>query len=392
MKRRLFAISLLLLLATSTFLGAFFRSVDAQTAPDAYTAYKLNMRTGPGTAFEIIAALEPSTGLVLEARNGDMSWLLAQTVDGALRGWVASLYLDYQAGFSATRLPLSDETMAFAPQAVGPAQPADNGAENPGTAGALPPSGQAPALEALPIVPTMTANARAIFQRGQALGNNANVVTKIGECNSMSYAFLNPFNTGQYELGRYRDLQPVIASMRFVNPSQATGAGFTASTVLEGGYGNPSVCGALSPLECEYRQSRPSVAFIMLGMHDVHFLDGQQYESAMRTIIETSIEYGVIPVLTTFPIWPEPDYRTEARFAFNATLVRLAREYDVPLMNYWCAAQSIPHSGVGEDHVHITERGDSWTAFTGDEQQYGMTMWNLVALQTLKQIQQTVLH
>jgi hypothetical protein len=95
----------------------------------------------------------------------------------------------------------------------------------------------------------------------------------------------------------------------------------------------------------------------------------------------------VIPVLTTFPIWPDGDVRTLYRFEFNTILVNLAREYDVPLMNFWLAAQSVQHSGVGVDHVHITERGDNWTAFNGDESQWGMTMWNLAALQTLDQIQ-----
>ena len=72
--------------------------------------------------------------------------------------------------------------------------------------------------------------------------------------------------------------------------------------------------------------------------------------------------------------------------------MNLAREYDVPLMNFWRASQSVEHSGVGVDHVHITERGDNWTDFNGEENQWGMTMWSLVGLQTLDQIRTNAMN
>lgn len=376
------------LVAVTLLIGVGPIPATAQGNADGYTSYQLNLRTGPGATYDVITILEANVGMIFEGRTEDLSWLLGHTEDGAFRGWVASLYLRYQEGFIAARLPISEEIVSYQVPAE-PEAPVDLASAP--IEGDLPPTGLAPTLESLPIVPTITNNARVIYQRGQALGNNANVVTKVGECNSMSYAFLNPFSTGQYDLGPYGNLQTVISSMQFVNPSLATGAGFTSMSVVESGYGDPALCGSLSPLECEYQHERPSVAFIMLGMHDVHFLSAQQYEQAMRRVIETSINNGVIPVLTTFPVWPGGDTRTAARFTFNSILVRLAQQYDVPLMNYWRASQSIPHSGVGIDHVHITERGDMWTSFNGEEYEYGMTMWNLVALQTLAQIQQVAM-
>jgi uncharacterized protein YraI len=350
----------------------------AQSEPDARTSYQLNMRTGPGMDYDVVVTLSADVGIVFEGRNADMSWLLGHTEDGAYRGWVASLYMYYREGFSAARLPFSNEITAYQAPPAGGVAPSAEG---------LPPSGLAPSLESLPIVPAISANARTIFQRGQALGNNAHVVTKVGECNSMSWAYLVPFNQGDYDLGAYGYLQRAISGTTFVPNSAAAGAGYTAATVLDPAWADPGLCAGLSPLECEYEHSRPSVAFIMLGMQDVHFLSAQQYEQSMRRIIEISLGHGVIPVLTTFPIWPDGDVRTLYRFEFNTILVNLAREYDVPLMNFWLAAQSVQHSGVGVDHVHITERGDNWTAFNGDESQWGMTMWNLAALQTLDQIQ-----
>jgi hypothetical protein len=366
--------------------------VEAQSDPDAHTTYQLNLRTGPGANYPVITVLAADTGMIFEARNADMSWLLGYTVDGAYRGWVDSLYLYYREGFAAFRLPFSDEVLPASAPAAPSAADAPPIAGAPPSAGGLAPSGAAPDLESLPIVPAISGSARAIFQRGQALGNNAHVVTKVGECNSMSWAYLVPFNQGSYELRSYGYLQRAIDGTTFVNNSAAAGAGFTASSVLDGTFSDPGRCNGLSPLECEYRSSKPSVAFVMLGMQDVYFLSAQQYEQDMRQIIQTSLDYGVIPVVTTFPIWPDGDMRTQNRFEFDRILVNLAHEYDVPLMNFWLAAQSVQHSGVGVDHVHISERGDNWTSFSGDQYQWGMTMWNLAALQTLDQLQTNAMN
>ncbi|MBN1564968.1 MAG: hypothetical protein JXA10_14070 [Anaerolineae bacterium] len=370
-------------------------SVVAQDGPQGFTSYQLNMRSGPGATYDVITILSSNTGLILEARNADTSWVLGHTEDGVFRGWVASLYLYYQDGFSPVRLPVSEEVVNYTPAASAGADSAADAnvvaVDAPSSEG-LAPSGVNETLESLPIVPSVSGYMRTIFERGQALGNQANVVTKVGECNSMSWAFLAPFNDGNYDLGAYGYLQNAISQATFVNPSAAALDGYTSLSVLDPSWADPSMCSGLAPLECEYQRSKPSVAFIMLGMHDVHFMGVGEYEQAMRRIVEISLDHGVIPVLTTFPVWPDGDGRTQARFDFNTTLVRLASEYGVPLMNFWRASQSVQHSGVGVDHVHITERGDLWTSFNGDEYQYGMTMWNLVALQTLDQIQRVAIN
>lgn len=370
----------------------------AQDGADAVTQYQLNMRTGPGLDYDVLTVLASQTGLTLEARDADASWLLARTADGAHRGWVASLYLTFGDGVNALALPLSDEVMPAPPPVIAeppasdPSGAADSANDDApiSPADGAPSASQAPHLDAIPLVSGVGPRTRTIFERGQALGNDPTIVTKVGECNSMSWAFLRPFNVGAYDLGDYGYLQSTIDAFYFVENSAATAAGYTSAQVLDSFYADPGRCRGLAPLECEYQDSRPSVAFIMLGMQDVNFLTSQQYTDAMREIIELSIEYGVIPVITTFPVWADGSGKTNQRIIFNTILVNLAREYGVPLAHFWKASQDVQNAGVGVDHVHITERYDNFCSFTGEQFAYGMDMWNLVALQTLAAIQQQV--
>jgi hypothetical protein len=259
-------------------------------------------------------------------------------------------------------------------------------------------------LDSMPVVPAIGPRVSAIYARGQALGNNPHVFAKMGDCNSESLAFMSFFGTGDYTLGPYSYLQPTIdffsvspapgITNSFVNQSAAAHTGFTSPSVLDPAWGDPARCPAgVSPLDCEFDRIRPSVVLIMFGLADIHWIGAAEYEQAMRQIVETSIDRGVIPVLTTFPTWPgEHDGTVLARrLQFNAIVVNLAQEYGVPLMNFWRAAQPLPICGLEGDLLHLSFSGVPSTSLTGDEETWGFTMWNLIALQTLDALRVHVL-
>ena len=230
----------------------------------------------------------------------------------------------------------------------------------------------------LPIVPEISDHTRAIYQHGLELGNNPQAFSKIGDCGSTPAWFLGDFDRGTkyYRLGEFQYLQPVIEAFNgsYSRTSLAAKSGFNASSVFATLWSDRSVCDANeTPIACEYRLNRPILAFITLGSNDV--FHQESFEPQMRQIIEFSIEQGIIPVLATKADNAEKDG------SINATIARLAREYNLPLWNYWRAVEPLPDHGLQEDGVHLT-----WGPNRFDDPQVMTTAWtvrNLTALQTL---------
>ncbi len=479
---------LLLLVLITTFSPGLVGAPAYAQGGDATTTYTLNMRTGPGATYTVLVTLPGGTPLLLEARNADASWLLARTLDGAQRGWVASLYLAFSPGVSALRLPLSEEILSEPAPGAAPA-PAPAGGEpapeapalaggtattryqmnirsGPGTlhnalgqlsagtslvlearngdvswvlahtpdnrargwlasqylifaeggAANLPISAEivvagvptgAPAVEyageriiemrpfnpasvtginlaAYPVVGRATGRARQIFLTGRALGNNPNVVAKVGDCSSEHWYFLKPFAWGDYNLGGYSSLQPVVdyfgASLGY--DSQATHNGFNANAVLMPMWADPAAClEDESPLECEFRLNRPSVAIIMFGTSDLLVMSPAQFNTFLRQIVEDSIDAGVIPILSTFPgnlgFWQET-------ILYNQIVVRIALDYDIPLINLWLALEALPNHGLEPDGFHLGEPPYGTACVLTDPYlSTGYTSRNLITMQTL---------
>jgi hypothetical protein len=203
----------------------------------------------------------------------------------------------------------------------------------------------------LPVIPTVSDTARAIYARGQKAGNNPNAFSKVGDCESRTAWFLTDFDKKSplYTLGPYTNLQPVIDhfSGSFGRLSLASLPGFTAASVLTPLWADRKQCNSNeSPLSCEYRLQRPSFALIMLGTNDVPHLD--KFEPDMRVIIEFTIDQGIVPVLAT-----KAD-DLEGNNHINAMIAGLANEYDIPLWNFWRAVQGLPNGGLQTDKAHLT--------------------------------------
>ena len=230
-----------------------------------------------------------------------------------------------------------------------------------------------------PIIPEkVSARTISIYQQGQALGNNPQSFSKIGDCESTPTWFLGSFDgkPGDYSLGSYMGLQAVIEAFHgsYGRTSLAAGRGYSSANTLTSLWADRKSCVSNeTPLACETRVNRPSFALIMLGTNDVYHED--IFEKNMHTILDFLIQKGVVPILAT-----KAD-NLEGNNAINATIARLAYEYDLPLWNFWRAVQPLPDHGLQPDGSHLT-----WAGPYFDDPVRMKAAWpwrNLTALQVL---------
>jgi hypothetical protein len=254
-----------------------------------------------------------------------------------------------------------------------------------------------------PVIPAISANARAIYLAGLARGNKPGVFSKLGDCMTENPYFLVTFADGDYDLGEYASLAEVIdhfsqAPARsanwelnsFATVGLAAASGFNIAGPLDATWADPAWCqGGESPAACEFRWAQPSVAIIMFGTNDVAYTDAATYNYFLRTLVAETIDHGILPLLNTFPTRPEDPDKS---LLLNRIVVRVAEDYDIPLINLNRALQSLPHQGVDpNDTIHLSvpvdERVDD---FTPDHLQSGFNMRNLVTLQALAAVLEAV--
>ena len=346
----------------------------------AYSNYQMNVRSGPGTNYSSLGMIAANTGVVLEGRNADSSWVLMHTEDGSMRGWLASLYLRFVTVAPAS-LPLSDEIVNAPP-------PPSNGDADSGSPANFDPASVANIdLRAYPPVGNATARAREIFWAGRAMGNNPHVVAKVGDCTTEHLNFLRPLAWGKYNLGPYAELEGVVNQFResFGYESIADYTAFNTNSVQSPVWADPNVClPDESPLLCEYRIHKPSVAIIMFGTMDIHAMSAAEFDFYLRQVVNQTIEAGVIPILSTFP-GNSSDPGTST--LFNQIIVRVALDNDIPLINLWLALQSLPNHGLALDGYHLSQPPyEQSCVFVGESMEAGYTVRNLVTLQTLDNV------
>ena len=353
----------------------------------------LRLRATPTLTGAVLGYLDALTRLNVVGRTGDSAWLQVVTPSGQ-GGWVTTAWTDLYVTLAKVPIIAADApapaTSAGVPQAtVVPA-------ETPSGPPVVDPNGYQ-------YISGITAHARQVFLQGQQLGNRPNVFSKVGDSITLSGVFLNPIGAGQYNLHDYAGLQGVIDyfsarpargdANSFAYSPLAAKVGWRAAAEFIPALADPAVCQPEEgPLACEYRLVRPSVALIMLGTNDVPSTADDQFEANLRHVIEFTLGKGIIPVLSTIP----PLFRTglDGRAEqLNIIIVRLAREYDIPLWDYWSALQSLPNSGMGTDGVHPNSAPAGHNAdFTPTYLQYGMVVRNLTALIGLDAIWRQVLQ
>jgi len=343
---------------------------QTQAASNCFAVAKsanVNIRSGPSAEeYSVIGVISNGEALPIIGQNESGDWYAVEYPHGE-QAWVAG---------NAVELEGSCDLVPTLP--------------NPG------PPPEIDQLMSVPILPTLDVeNLRAIYARGQALGNAPDAFTKLGDCNTDTSFFLTAFDTGAYDLGTYDQLQPTVDYFAgsFEHISLVGQVGFNAATMLDPMFVDPRKCASNEGglLACEYDRRPPSVAILMFGPNDLLNLSEEQFAQAVTDIVEYSIDRGVIPVITTFTwhkdqLWPKA-------LRFNVITVEIAEEYGIPVINFWRAAQDLPNMGLIDDYTHLTSPNSSFDiAFTGEETRYGYPMRNLLTLQTLDLLRREVIE
>jgi len=353
-----------------------FSIIPASIAQDEFVGVTLELtevRAGPGVTFEIVGALPGGVEADIIERNEIGNWLHieGETPDGEVDGWLMTGALILPDDFLLSEVEVNEEIADADPETV--------------------PDERLAALFAVPILPEIDPNLEYIVMQGETYGFQPDVVTKVGDSNSAALTYLPPIDEAEYDPGIYDFLQPTIDFFgeSFKQGSIAAKVGLNAFSVFDPIWADPDDCEPNEiPLTCEYRNSRAAIALIMFGANDLRALNSDDYREQMTRIVEQTLDYGVIPVLSTFSV-PPNDPMIDQVLRFNQITVEIAEEYSVPLINLWAAARALPRYGIGDDNVHLTSPGVG-VRFEGQESIYGGALQNLLVLHTLDRIRVTL--
>lgn len=357
----------------------------------------LNIRTGPATTYDSVGVAAGGSDFVLEARNRGGSWVLGHTADGALRGWLTARYLRWGT-VDVITLPEVNADGGIPPMLT--PEPYYTPTPTPDF-DALPRRTDRITLD----FPWETLSyAQGIFERGQTFGNDPQAFILIGDSttagNQYTLPLFHSITHNLYDLGQYPELQTTIDFFRATNSfdtaSQTARSGQATAHELDPNLADPAVClDGETPLACEIRLKRPSVAIIYIGFVELARSTHGAYLEDLNMVLEACVANGVIPILTTLTATNEGILRhapLEQYENMNQVIRTFADSYHVPLIDLNRYAAQLPNRGViFEEGIHLSYRVDGAVNFTGDEWLYGKDLRTLLTLQALDILRREVL-
>jgi hypothetical protein len=173
----------------------------------------------------------------------------------------------------------------------------------------------------------------------------------------MPDVFLGIYATNRYYLGKadqYLHDTIIVFHDSFLHNSAAVRDGLSAPSALDPLWADPSRCKTNeSPLVCELRLYKPMLVFVNLGTNWKAGASADAYEANLRKIVDSIIDSGALPILTN-----KAD-NVEGNHSLNLATAKVAYDYDIPLMNFWLAADSLPNHGLdpARDNIYLTPEG-----------------------------------
>lgn len=236
-----------------------------------------------------------------------------------------------------------------------------------------------------PISPeTISERVLQIYREGQQQGRDPHSFSVIGDCQAIPFVFLGPYGRGELEPeSAESQLWNAINTFNpsFKRWSVTARGGFTAASILNPLQADPEQCKpGETPLSCEYRLNNPAFVLITLETWlDPDTVD--RYEIYLRQIVEKVLEQGSVPILLTKA---DSSELRGKEHVINPVIVRVAYENQLPLVNFWRAAQYLDNYGIDPERegFHLSDAGyklkntlalralyQVWTAVEGLDQE-----------------------
>lgn len=227
-----------------------------------------------------------------------------------------------------------------------------------------------------PKVPTASARAVEIYLKGLQMGVTSHTFSAVGDCQSMPDVFMGIYATDRNPIGTNSpDLLETINLFHdsFNHDSAAVRDGLSAPSALDPLWADPKRCNSTeSPVACELRLYKPAIVFVNLGTNWKAGASADAYEAYLRKIVDIIIANGSVPILTNKADNVEGDH------SLNLATAKVAYDYDIPLINFWLASDSLPNHGLDPNRNDVYLTPAAWD------------VRNFVALRTLNSIWRTL--
>jgi hypothetical protein len=330
---------------------------------------------GPGDSFAQVGWIEGGSEIRLLERNSIGNWLRITRRQGGkvLDGWVMTGFLKLPPDLKFSQVPVNTTVADGDPDTTN--------------------SESLARLFATPVISEISPKMQEVYQLGQSLGNQSHVFTKIGDSLTHDPLFLPLMSQKDYVLGPYDYLEDTILYFgeSAAQPSIAADLGMTTYTIFDPMWARSELCQPEeTPLACEYRLKKPSIALVLFGPNDIRHSPVENFNQRMRRLVDESLAAGIIPVLSTFTYNPDSELWPQA-LAFNVAIVEVAEDTQVPLINLFAAARPLPDYGLDIDATHMTHSGFRYIKFdTGHESWYGVSLRMLLTLRMLDELRVTL--
>lgn len=208
-----------------------------------------------------------------------------------------------------------------------------------------------------PVVPTASARVVQIYLQGVKVGVEPHTFSVVGDCQSEPSVFMGIYATYRNPIdSEYPDLQETILDFydSFTHESISVRNGLSAPSALDPLWSDPDKCNPTEgPVACELRLYQPMIVFINLGTNWRPGASADIYAGYLREIVDLVIANGTVPILLNKADNVEGDH------SINRATAQVAYDFDIPLINFWLAADQLPNHGLdaGRENIYLAPEG-----------------------------------